>query len=117
MATTLTANFSNQLSWEVVMTGLTSSSTSPTFIGKHFPGMSYVVTGTWSTSATTSLQLQGSNDGVNFVNIGSPLTGSGAITPTGGGISVIYSVYQWVASGGDSGTSINADVRFSQYSP
>lgn len=96
--------------WQVVITGMTQSSTSPTFDGKGYQGSSYVVSGT--AGSGFSGQFQGSNDGVNWVNIGSAITSltsaGGTLTPNG----VAYALYQFVITNGDSTTNVLVQVDF-----
>ena len=94
--------------WRVLIAGLTSGSSSSTFTGKGYQNSSFVVSGVFN---STSIQAQGSNDGgVTWVNIGVAITAAGGGTLTPGQVG--FGLYQYVLTGGNSGTLINIATRF-----
>jgi hypothetical protein len=114
MAATITQNYNIYRESFINITGLLTASVSPSFRSRSLVAGSFVVSGTWATSVAVTVQLQGSNDGVSFVNIGTALTASSGTVPQAGSISpdgFFFSFYQFVATGGDAGTNLNIQVR------
>lgn len=77
----------------VVISGLTTTGQTQPFRSLGFVIGSYIISGTPGTS--TSVQLQGSNDGVNFASIGSPqalsaLPVQGALMSVDNAVPVFY---------------------------
>lgn len=122
-----TGSFTEHLTWSVTITGIGYNSAgganytfTPTVRGRNLPGSSFVVSGTWATSTSVTVQAQGSNDGTNWVPIGSALTASSGTVPQAGSLtggSLIFSYYNWTVTGGDSGTNLTITARFAQFSP
>lgn len=112
---TITAHYNEFREWIVNIVGMTTATTSPSFRGRGLPNASFEVTGTWATSTSTTVQLQGSNDNVNFANIGVPLSASSGTTPQVGVVNpdgFFFSFYQFNLTGGDAGTNITIYIRF-----
>jgi hypothetical protein len=72
-------------------------------------GGSFVVSGTWATSTSATLQLVGSNDNVSWVALGGGLSASSGTVPQAGSISgdgFDFVFYAFQLTGGDSGTAL-----------
>jgi hypothetical protein len=113
---TITSHYNEFREWIVNANDVLTASQSSSFRGRGLPNASFMVTGTWSTSTSTTVQLQGSNDNVNFINLGIPLTAASGTTPQGASVNpdgFFFSFYQFVVTGGDAGTDLNIQVRFS----
>jgi len=96
------------------VTGITAAGTTPSVRSRSLVAGSFVVSGTWSTSSSTTVQLQGSNDNVNFIALGIALTAASGTTPQGAAMSpddFYFSFYNWVITGGDAGTSLAISCR------
>ena len=99
----------------IQITGITAAGTTPSIRSRSLVAGSFVVSGTWATSASTTVQLQGSNDNLNYIALGIPLTaGSGGTTPQGAPVSpddFYFAFYNWVITGGDAGTVLAINAR------
>ena len=112
---TATQHFDEYRASIINITGITAAGTTPTIRSRSLVAGSFVVSGTWATSTSTTVQLQGSNDNLNFIALGVALTAaSGGTTPQGAAISpddFYFSFYNWVITGGDAGTSFAINAR------
>lgn len=104
-AGTVTQVFNNEGALVTTVAGVTVGATSQVFGMKTAMYSSFTLSGTFG---GTSGQWQGSNDAINWANIGVPVTvaGAGTLTPN----QVFYAFYQLALTGGDGTTAIAATV-------
>jgi hypothetical protein len=93
----------------IKIAGVTNGNTCPPFNSQGFPYGTVEVVLT-SGTAPTSIQLQGSNDGVNFVNLGVVATTLPAMSPLTVSNESPALWYQFAISGGDGTTLVSATV-------
>src|ERR1700757_2969261 len=92
----------------LVIAGVTNATNCPPFISDGFPYGTIQVTTTGTTP--TGVQLQGSNDGTNWSNLGAAASSFPAMAPltVAGESPALW--YQFTVSGGDGTTVANAVV-------
>ena len=88
-----TGFFTEHLTWSVTITGIGYNSAgganytfTPTVRGRNLPGSSLLSQGPGRASTSVTVQAQGSNDGTNWVPIGSALTASSGTVPQAGSL-------------------------------
>ena len=105
---TISASRDNFRSMEIVILGVTQSTTSPVFHSFGYPIGSFAAEGVFDTSSAPTVNLQGSNDsGTTWFSVGNAITSS---APTGSFVGTnneVFQLYRFNVSGGDSGTLLN----------